>query len=96
MGAPFHDAAQLPGGRSVGFRAGPRGPGSGTVSLEGGAPENRVANTDVIAADRSDQPVFAPKATARSRIAQRAPAQAPLGTQKGRSPTRSDRPFFLP
>ncbi len=39
MGAPFHDAAQSPGGRFIGVRAGPRGPGSGSLSLEGGAPE---------------------------------------------------------
>lgn len=44
MGAPFHDATHWPGRQHVGIGPGPEGPGSGTVSLEGGTQENRGAD----------------------------------------------------
>lgn len=44
MGAPFHDATHWPGRQHVGIGPGPEGPGSGTVSLEGGAQKSLGAD----------------------------------------------------
>ena len=82
MGAPFHDAAQRPGGRFIGFRAGPRGAGSGTLSLEGGTPHNWGAEQGRYRLETVVRRAFAPNATTRP-LPQNAPHQGDLNTRRG-------------
>ena len=74
-----------PVGGSSGIRAGPREPGSGTISVEGSTPHNWGADHGRYRPDTPHQRTFAPNATVRPPTSTRAPRPPTWARERART-----------
>lgn len=92
MGAPFHDAAQRPGRRCIGFRAGPRGRGPARV-LGRGRPREPGRRTRTLPPRNRPPPAYRPGRQPCAPIPPHAPPPAETpNTHKGARPTPAGEP----